>query len=131
MRAPQVTGESVWEKPEYKHHDADTGRDYYVDPDTGESVWQKPEKYAWMESTDDEGKSYYYNEVSGASQWEVRPGRPPPSTRGPDRAPPSRGLHLRPPPAAAAPHRRGADAPIPRQVPEMYAWKEHEEEDEL
>ena len=98
MRAPQVTGESVWEKPEYKHHDADTGRDYYVDPTTGESVWQKPEKYAWMESTDDEGKSYYYNEVSGASQWEVRPGRPPPSTRGPDRAPPE----PRPPPAAAS-----------------------------
>ena len=54
---------------------------------------------------------------------------PPPASQPPPAAwpPPV----AQPPPAAAAPHRRGADAPILRQVPEMYAWKEHEEEDEL
>ncbi|KAL4443798.1 hypothetical protein ABPG75_011535 [Micractinium tetrahymenae] len=66
-----VTGESQWEKPEYEYTDPETGKPYYLHPETKETSWEKYDELMWQEVQAEDGSGvFYHNAATKASQWE-------------------------------------------------------------
>jgi Leucine-rich repeat (LRR) protein len=83
-----ITGESSWEEPEelrlpdgyQRGFDASTGRVYYGNVNTGEVSWEFPvqqqqqqQANVWEVTTDNEGRTFYFNTITEESQWDPPP----------------------------------------------------------